>query len=113
MAAPGPGGGTAAGEPGNGSEAGSAAVGTVVDAPDTDVALPPPGAMLLPIPAPATAGYTDALEHLCRAQTPAAARAWAALLNWKQQRRAAREPCVRALLERPGFDALKGLLDLS
>lgn len=66
----------------------------------------------LPVPA-ATAGYADALEHLCRAQTPAAARAWAGVLDWKQQRRAAREPCVRALLERPGFEALEALLDLS
>jgi len=104
------------GEPGNGSETGSTAAGVAVEAKPTptDAALePPPGTMPAADPAPATAGYADAVEHLCRAQTPAAARAWAALLDWKQQRRAVREPCVRELLEQPGFEALEAWLDLS
>lgn len=98
----------AAAAPASGAYGAEAGRGSVDDA-----AMPLlPAPLPLPVPA-ATAGYADALDHLCRAQTPAAARAWAGVLDWKQQRRAAQEPCVRALLERPGFEALEALLDLS
>jgi hypothetical protein len=61
---------------------------------------------------PSLAGRSDALSHLCQARTVDAARAWAGVLNWKQRRRVADEPCVLRLIGRPGFEALEQLLDL-
>ncbi len=50
---------------------------------------------------------SDSLAHLCRARSLAAARAWYGVLTARQKRLAATLPCVRALLERPGFAALR------
>lgn len=109
------GGGTVGSTTGGGAEHG--VIGTLDAAPDslgdtagldTDRAL----SETVPI-APATAGYSDAIAHLCEADTLAAAQAWAAVLNWKQRRRVQHEPCVRELLRRPGFESLESRLDLS
>ncbi len=53
----------------------------------------------------------DSLAHLCNARTVAAAEAWARALDWRQRRRAAKEPCVARLLERPGFQGIAALIE--
>ncbi|MEQ8858695.1 MAG: hypothetical protein RIC56_08610 [Pseudomonadales bacterium] len=87
--------------------------GPPADQPRPEQAPAQPPAPLSAQPAAAPPPQTaDALAHLCNARSVAAARAWAAALNWKQRRRLPDEPCVRRLLERPGFSELEELVEV-
>ncbi len=49
----------------------------------------------------------SSLDHLCRARSLAAARAWYRVLTDRQRREAQTLPCVRALLDKPGYEPLR------
>lgn len=88
--------------------------------PDQEAALRAPGPPAASDPesdalvaAAASGGFRSSLSHLCEARSPAAARAWAQALNWRQRLTVGEVQCVAQLVARPGYEGLRGLLDLS